>query len=166
MAGERILVYGNSGSGKTTMARALAAELGLVHLDLDAIAWGEIGVRKPLSASIAELHAFIDAHATWVIEGCYGTLVEAAAPFCTELRFLDPGVDACIRNCRARPWEPHKYPDPTEQERRLAFLLAWVRGYDARTDEFSAAYHEAIFAAFDGQKRRYDDTPDADLLAQ
>ena len=51
----RIIVYGNSGSGKTTMARALSAELGIPHLDLDTIAWGEVAVRKPIDESIAEL---------------------------------------------------------------------------------------------------------------
>lgn len=33
--GARIIVYGGSGAGKTTMARALSAELGVPHLDLD-----------------------------------------------------------------------------------------------------------------------------------
>jgi adenylate kinase family enzyme len=151
----RILVYGNSGSGKSTMARALAEEHGVPHLDLDTIAWGEIAVRRPLPDSIAALRAFIDAHDGWIVEGCYGDLIEAALPFCTELRFLDPGVAACQRNCRARPWEPHKYADPAEQERRLAFLLDWVADYETRDDEFSGARHRSIFAAFAGNKRRY-----------
>ena len=43
----RVLLFGNSGSGKTTMARALAKEHGLVHLDLDSIAWTSPGVRRP-----------------------------------------------------------------------------------------------------------------------
>jgi len=152
---DRIVVYGNSGSGKTTMATALSRELGVPHLDLDTIAWAQIAVRKPLADSIAELRAFIDAHEGWVIEGCYGDLVEAALPLCTELRFLDPGIEICLRNCRARSWEPHKYDDSAEQDRRLAFLLDWVAGYDTRTDEFSAARHRAIFAAFPGPKQRF-----------
>ena len=35
-------------------------------------------------------------HVEWVIEGCYGDLIEAAAARCTELRFLNPGADVCI----------------------------------------------------------------------
>ena len=36
----KILVFGNSGSGKSTYARALAAREGLAHLDSDSIVWG------------------------------------------------------------------------------------------------------------------------------
>jgi adenylate kinase family enzyme len=35
----RLLIMGNSGSGKSYRARALAAQHGLVHLDLDTIVW-------------------------------------------------------------------------------------------------------------------------------
>jgi adenylate kinase family enzyme len=154
-ARRRIVIYGNSGSGKSTMARELAGELGIPSLDLDTIAWGEIAVRRDLAESIAALHEFTQAHEQWIVEGCYGDLVEAALPECTELRFLDPGVDVCLRNCRARPFEPHKYDDAEEQERRLGFLLEWVGAYEARTDEFSAARHRAIFEGFRGAKQKY-----------
>jgi adenylate kinase family enzyme len=68
------------------MARALHAAHGLPHLDLDDIAWAEAGTRRPLAESVAALRAFLDAHAAWVIEGSYASLVEAALPWCTELR--------------------------------------------------------------------------------
>ncbi|MCK6459794.1 MAG: shikimate kinase, partial [Planctomycetes bacterium] len=86
----RIVVYGNAGSGKTTMARSL----GLPHLDLDTIAWKAGTERRDLAASVRELRAFMDANVSWVVEGSYGDLVEAALPRCTELRFLNPGIDA------------------------------------------------------------------------
>src|SRR5262249_10927204 len=35
----KVLVFGNSGSGKSTYARALATREGLAHLDLDSIVW-------------------------------------------------------------------------------------------------------------------------------
>ncbi|MEC5162879.1 MULTISPECIES: hypothetical protein [unclassified Janthinobacterium] len=35
----RVLVLGNSGSGKSHFARALAASHALAHLDLDTIVW-------------------------------------------------------------------------------------------------------------------------------
>ena len=152
---QRILIYGNSGSGKTTMARAVAAELGVEHLDLDLIAWDAPGERRSPAASVAMLEAYFAAHDAWVIEGCYGDLVEAALPYCTELRFLNPGVEGCIANCRARPWEPAKYASPEEQDRRLDFLLDWVRQYDTRDDEYGLARHRAIFDGFNGPKREY-----------
>ena len=153
----RILIYGNAGSGKTTMATSVARALGIPHLDLDDITWSAVAVRKPLAASVAELELFVAARPDWVIEGCYGDLIAAALPHCTDLRFLNPGVAACVRNCRARPWEPHKYASREEQDRMLAPLLAWVAEYETRDDEFSLARHRAIFEGFGGAKREYGD---------
>ena len=149
----RIVVLGNSGSGKTTLARALQAEHGLAHLDLDAVAWAEPGERLPLSESVAAIEGFVEAHPSWVIEGSYASLAEAALPFCTELRFLNPGVEACVENCRSRPWEPEKYAIAGEQDARLAFLVEWVRRYESRDDEYGLAAHRAVYDGFDGPKR-------------
>jgi adenylate kinase family enzyme len=148
----RILVFGNSGSGKTTLARRLSDELGVARLDLDLLAWDAPGRRRPLAQSAAEIRAFAGQHTDWVIEGSYGDLVEVVVPLCSEMRFLNPGVDACIANCQARPWEPEKYPTPEAQAERLDFLISWVREYDTRSDEYSLARHREIFGAFAGAK--------------
>lgn len=149
---QRVLIFGNSGSGKTTMARALAAETGLPHLDLDSLAWSSPGVRKPLVESTAAIEAFARESSGWIVEGCYGDLLEVLVPHCTEMRFLNPGVEACVANCRARPWEPEKYASKRAQDENLEFLLAWVREYDTRADEYSLARHRAIYDGFDGRK--------------
>src|ERR1700730_5357976 len=123
MTARRIIIYGNAGSGKTTMARTLD----LPHLSLDHVAWDETAVRRPLGDSIATLEDFMTAHPEWVIDGCYGDLVEAALPHCTELRFLNPGVEACVANCLRRPWEPSYCASPEEQQGLLGPLLVFVR---------------------------------------
>jgi adenylate kinase family enzyme len=159
MAGCRILIYGNAGSGKSTMARREALARGIPHLDLDAITWGAVAVRRPLAESLALLDGYVAAHPDWVIEGCYGDLVEAALPRATELRFLNPGVEACVANCRRRPWEPSKFATREAQDAMLEGLLAWVREYDARADEYGLARHRAIFDAFEGSKREHGAPP-------
>ncbi len=150
-----ILVMGNSGSGKSNLTRQLAVERGLRHLDLDTIVWepGEAAVLRPPAAIRASLAAFIANNAGWVIEGCYGELIEAALPACSELVFLNPGLDACLANNRRRPWEPHKYGSPDEQERMLPQLQAWVAEYYTRDDDWSLARHRRIFDGFPGVKR-------------
>ena len=151
----RVLLFGNSGSGKTTMARTLVKEHGLVHLDLDSVAWESPGVRRATAESLAEVRRFLDAHPAWVIEGCYADLMDPILSEATEVRFLNPGVEACIANCRARPWEPEKYSSKEEQDSVLAFLLDWVREYETRDDEYSFKAHRTLFDRFPGRKREY-----------
>jgi adenylate kinase family enzyme len=151
----KLVVIGNSGSGKSTFARRAADEHGLTYLELDMIVWepGKIAVERSAAAARADLAAFLAAHARWVVEGCDGDLAEAALPACTELVFMNPGAAACVANNRRRPWEPHKYASPAEQDLRLPMLLAWVESYYTRTDVRSYAYHRRLFDAFSGNKR-------------
>jgi cytidylate kinase len=130
----RYLLVGNSGSGKSTLAARLAARDRIAHLDLDTLAWLP---RTPPA---------------WVVEGCYADLLACVAPQATTLVFLNPGVDACIEHARQRPWEPHKYNSKAAQDANLEMLIAWIRGYDARTDELSLSAHRTLFEGFAGEK--------------
>lgn len=150
----RIVIFGNSGAGKSTHAQRLSAESGLAHLDLDTLAWLPTTPprRAPQGESSAKIHAFMDANDAWVIEGCYGDLLAVAAARCTRMIFLNPGVEACVANCRARPWEPHKYASKQEQDANLDMLVGWVRAYATRDDEFSLRAHRTLFDSFAGDK--------------
>lgn len=150
----KILIFGNSGSGKSTLAATLAREHAIPHLDLDSIVWepGKIAVQRDNQEIMASLATFLSGNDRWVIEGCYGELVEAAADHCTELVFLDPGLEACLANNRRRPWEPHKYASPDAQDAMLENLQAWVAGYYEREDAWSFQAHRRIFEAFKGAK--------------
>ena len=70
-----------------------------------------------------------------------------------ELVFLNPGLAACLQNCRNRPWEPHKYASRAEQDSKLEFLLDWVADYYRRDGDMSLVRHRAIFDAYQGPKR-------------
>ena len=124
----RVLVFGNSGSGKSTYARALGDREGLAPLDLDSVVWepGRIAVLRSPEAIHHSLEQFLARHERWVIEGCYGELIEAVAPRCTQLVFLNPGLEACLANNARRPWEPHKYASLEQQNAMLAPLRTWV----------------------------------------
>lgn len=123
----------------------------------DPLAAGVIPARRPLAASIALLETFLRTHSHWIIEGCYGDLIAAALPACEELIFLNPGVAACVAHCRARPWEPAKFPTPEAQEAMLDGLVTWVRQYESRDDEFGLRRHRALFDAFPATKRECTD---------
>lgn len=148
----RVVIVGNSGSGKSTLARRLAREA--AHLDLDTLAWlpTDPPRRRAFGDSEREISDFMAEHDAWVIEGCYADLVAVPLRRCTRLVFLNPGVDACIANARLRPWEPHKYASKPAQDANLDMLIAWIRDYEARGDEFSLAAHRALFDDFAGDK--------------
>ena len=152
---KKILIFGNSGSGKTTLARQLADEHSLTHLDLDDVTWRRPGDRKPLAESIREVDNFIAQYQQWVIEGCYGSLIQAVAGHCSELHFLNPGVDICLENNLQRSWEPHKYESKIAQDKNIEMLQAWVREYESRDDECSLKYHQEIYLHFEGWKKEH-----------
>jgi adenylate kinase family enzyme len=154
---KRVLIFGNSGAGKSTLARELTLQQQLAHLDLDTLAWEPTSppTRRSVEASSQAIARFTAHNADWVIEGCYSDLLERVAPVCTEMIFLNPGVQACIKNCRARPWEPHKYSSKAAQDENLNLLIDWVRAYATRDDECSLQSHRRLFDAYMGPKREH-----------
>ena len=132
----KLILLGNAGAGKSTMARRIIGDEPIPRLSLDEIAWDDGPnqdkieqryVRKPLEVSLRMLHAFIQSNEQWIVEGCYGDLIQAALPSCTELRFLNPGIGVCVAHCHRRPWEPEKYSSPEDQAAMLTQLVQWVR---------------------------------------
>ncbi|WP_160014111.1 AAA family ATPase [Pseudomonas sp. 8BK] len=150
----KILIFGNSGSGKSTLAKRLVKDRGLAHLDLDSIVWepGKIAVPRAPKAVSESLQAFLTNHKTWVIEGCYGELIEKTKQHCSELIFLNPGLEICLEHNRHRPWEPHKYSSKQAQDEMLESLQTWVAGYYERQDQWSYHAHRQIFDTFSGRK--------------
>lgn len=158
----RVILMGNAGAGKSTLANKLIGNQNIPTLSLDQIAWNEGVKRKPLAESVQLLLKFIESHPEWIIEGCYGDLIEAALPYCTELRFLNPGIETCVAHCQSRPWEPEKFPTPEAQHAMLDHLITWVKEYADRDDEYSLKRHRAIFDSFTGSKREH--LTEADML--
>lgn len=153
----KCILLGNAGSGKSTLSRKLIAQRPAARLSLDEVAFSGGIERRPLEDSVADVQRFITQHESWIIEGCYADIIEAVLDQCDELLFLNPGVEACVRHCRARPWEPEKFSSKEEQDQNLDNLIEWVRSYDSRTDEYGLQRHRALFDAFRGNKRELTD---------
>ncbi len=169
---KRFAILGNSGSGKSSLAKWLAASAGLDVLDLDTVGWepDRPGTPRDAALAAADVAAFCASRTGWVVEGCYGDLIGAALAFEPVLVFLNPGVERCRANCRSRPWEPHKYRSKEEQDANLAFLLSWVAEYETRDGPMSLRAHRQTFAGYAGPKtelRRvpYLNPPDAEVAA-
>ena len=150
----RVAILGNSGSGKSTLANWLAQSANLAVLDLDSIAWepDQPAVARSSALAEADVATFCTSHPRWVLEGCYGNLIESAFHLQPFLIFLNPGRESCTAHCLNRPWEPHKYPSKQEQDANLQLLLSWVAEYYTRDGPMSLAAHRAVFDRYPGRK--------------
>ncbi|HEX5263901.1 MAG TPA: AAA family ATPase [Phenylobacterium sp.] len=87
----RLVVVGTSGSGKTTMAKALSAALGVPRIELDAInwqpGWRDIAIQEPeeFFRRVAEAAA----GEAWVIDGNYTKSRDAHWPRATAFIWMD-----------------------------------------------------------------------------
>ena len=87
----RIAVVGTSGSGKTTMARALAAQLALPHIELDAVNWqaGWRDLSRTDPDEFIRRVALAVAADAWVVDGNYGLVRDLVWRRATHLVWLD-----------------------------------------------------------------------------
>ena len=87
----RIVVIGTSGAGKTTLARAIARQFRLPHIELDAInwqpGWHDIARHDP-PEFIRRVAAATQADA-WVLDGNYSIVREQVWQRATHLVWLD-----------------------------------------------------------------------------
>ncbi len=149
----KVIILGNAGAGKSTLARKLIASQPAARLSLDEVAFQGGAERRPLQDSVEAVRRWISEQDSWIIEGCYADILEPVLACADELIFLNPGVDACLAHCRARPWEPEKFSSPQAQDVNLENLLQWVGTYAIRADEYGLARHRALYDSFEGKKR-------------
>ena len=103
--GPRIVVVGTTGSGKTTLARELAAALGIPHIELDVLFHGPDWT--PRAAFRADVEAATDATA-WVCEGNYSPVYDVVWSRGTELVWLDLPFPVVFRRLGSRTWRRYR----------------------------------------------------------
>jgi len=145
--GQRILILGNSGAGKTWLANMLAQRFKAAVIELDSLHWMPGGFnqrRPPDEAKSAVRNAA--AQDAWIIEGVFGWLAREALSRTTILVWLVIPEDECVGNLRNRPIKSGE-----DQESRSA-LLQWCSEYKTRMNANSYSGHLDIYEGFVGEK--------------
>lgn len=111
----RILVIGNSGGGKSTLARRLGAKLGLSVIHLDVLFW------KPgwVESDDAEFRMLIVealSSSAWVCDGDFGSSFDVRLPRADTVVWLDLPVWLCLYRAirRAMTYRQGGRPDMAE----------------------------------------------------
>jgi adenylate kinase family enzyme len=97
----RVSVVGNSGSGKSRLARALAAQLGAPHVELDAIFHQQNWAPLPVAEFRARVAMSVAAE-TWVVDGNYRSAQDLVWARADTVVWLDPPRRVVMRQILRR----------------------------------------------------------------
>lgn len=128
--GPNVRVVGDSCSGKTTLAAAIAARLGLRHVEIDALSWMPNWTATPRDELRRRVAAAL-AEPGWVVDGNYlsslGDLTFAAAD---TVVWLDLPLRVTLPRTLARSWRRWRTREllwGVNRERLWEHFLPWDR---------------------------------------
>ena len=89
--GRHVVVYGPTGSGKTTVAARIAQSIGVLHIELDAIFWKPNWTKTPLEQFRTDVSsALADYPDGWVCDGNYQHVRDLTLPLADTVVWLRP----------------------------------------------------------------------------
>lgn len=166
LLGERVMLIGSGGAGKSTLARQLGDVTGLPVVHLDAHHWKPGWVPTPndeWDAKVIELAA----GERWIIDGNYGRTMELRFARADTVVFLDYSRwRCCYRAIKRRvQFAGRSRPDMTEgcEEKIDLEFLKWIWDYRAtrrpgilaRLDELRADGKRVVVLRSPRETRRF-----------
>ena len=141
--GRRIIIIGNSNSGKSTLAEQLAKRLDASFIELDALHWEPNWVEADPEVFRKRVTQAISAD-SWVIAGNYSKQVDLSWPLADTIVWLDLPLNLVLRRCISRTWR--RYRDKSElwngnRENFWEHLMLW--NTDKSLISFTVRHHHA-----------------------
>lgn len=128
----RLHVLGASGSGTTTLARALADHWAVPHADADDYFWRPTDPpyveRRPEADRLGLMREVFVPREAWVLSGSMVGWGEEVVDQCDVIVFLTLDPAERLRRLKAR--EVHRRGGETFDEEAWTAFLEWARGYD------------------------------------
>lgn len=149
----KLIIIGNSGSGKTWLATELAKSGAFPVIHMDELFWEPGGFdRKRTRESTLQLVARSKAGLSWIVEGVFGELAELYADQADFFLWLDMEWELCQKRLIGRGSESKRHMGRKQSEEGLRRLLDWAFRYYDRKGSCSYAGHKRLFAGFHGKK--------------
>jgi adenylate kinase family enzyme len=159
----RIVIIGNSGSGKSYLAGSLSAIYSIPFVRLDQIFWmpGGFNEKKSKDQIKGEIKLKRKEN-SWIVEGVFGELAEMFLPQAQLLIFLDMDWTVCHAGLLARGSESSKQLEAGKAEENFKKLLLWAEQYWTRTNLCSYCGHLRLFSNFAGLKFKFTSRAETD----
>ena len=153
---KRILIIGNSGSGKSWLAAQLAERLNIREVNLDTIVWqpGGFNQKRPQHEIDLAIQTLAQ-ESSWVVEGVFGALAEQLIDAADTLLFLDLDWSVCRDSLLSRGSQSAKQRDAMAAEENFQQLLVWASEYGQRASKSSRQFHRKFFEQCQNDKRHF-----------
>lgn len=150
---ERIVIIGNSGSGKTYLAQRLGDHFGYPIVHLDKLFWepGGFNNKRPKELVYAEIATLVQGK-NWIVEGVFGELAQEFLVNADQLIWLDLDPESCLNSLRQRGAESSTQLDMQSAAENFQKLLTWAAAYWQRDDLRSYRGHAHLLEEFKGKK--------------
>jgi adenylate kinase family enzyme len=159
----RTVIIGNSGSGKSHLAKSLSTFHSLPIIHLDRIFWMPGGFNEKRSKD--EVSCEVEQKRNddlWIVEGVFGELAELFLPRTQTLIYLDMDWATCQKGLQSRGSESSRQVDAIAAEENFSKLHSWAEQYWTRTGLCSHAGHFRLFSGFTGLKLRFTNRAEVD----